>query len=252
MIPVPQPLLVTLASFDHDAARCMFSRKPPPKVENYKYVTGLDHMLDPNDPKPICIVLEPFHDRDFPNGVEFQWGDSANDCFKLSKSITSNSRKYRGPADGWIKIEDFDYSFRAWDSRLLLLSCCYGKKPRIELMITSNTRPRANNDLDIIILKVRAIQGFFTANRGEESMDLDTTATLCNPVTRDLGGRFGHHTTETEIEDFQRSGIIPGGAQCRMGLEQLAQRPRHHQRVCAHDPSGANASTSSWKFGRAN
>eukprot|EP00971_Amphidinium_carterae_P230128 4567313-Amphidinium_carterae.1 len=27
MIPVPEPLLVTLASFDHDAARSMFSKK---------------------------------------------------------------------------------------------------------------------------------------------------------------------------------------------------------------------------------
>eukprot|EP00971_Amphidinium_carterae_P126234 2500747-Amphidinium_carterae.3 len=68
-------------------------------MENFKYVTGLDHVVDPANPHPICIVLEPFHDRDFPNGVEWKWGYSANDCFRLSKSITSNSRRYRGPND---------------------------------------------------------------------------------------------------------------------------------------------------------
>eukprot|EP00971_Amphidinium_carterae_P195328 3876076-Amphidinium_carterae.1 len=139
MIPVPEPLLVTLASFDHDAARNMFTRK----VENGFYVTGLNHELDANNPQPICIVLEPFHDRDFVNGIEYQYGYTKNDCFKLSKCITTTSRKYRGPADGWIKVEDFDNSYRAWDTRLLLLSCCYGAKPRIELMITKNTQSRA-------------------------------------------------------------------------------------------------------------
>eukprot|EP00971_Amphidinium_carterae_P221551 4397800-Amphidinium_carterae.1 len=79
------------------------------------------------------------------------------------------------------------------------------------MMITKNTQSRARQELDIIVLKVRAIQGFFTENRGEESMDLEQIATLCNPVTRELGGRFGYHTTETSIADFQRSGIIAGG-----------------------------------------
>eukprot|EP00971_Amphidinium_carterae_P123944 2454788-Amphidinium_carterae.2 len=145
MIPVPQPLLVTLASLDHDAARSMFGKK----VENGKYVTGLDHRLDPVDPHPICIVLEPVHDRDFPNGVEWKWGYTAQDCERLSKYITSNSRRFRGPNDGWIMIDDFDNSVSAWDTRLLLLACCYGRKPRVELMITSNAYPRH----DIIIIK---------------------------------------------------------------------------------------------------
>eukprot|EP00971_Amphidinium_carterae_P266729 5290821-Amphidinium_carterae.1 len=149
MIPVPEPLLVTLASFDHDAARCMFRKK----MENGLYVTGLNHSMDPNNPQPICIVLEPFHDREFENGVEFQYRHKQSDCFKLSKCIITTSRKYRGPADGWIRIEDFDYNYKAWDTRLLLLSCCYGTKPRIEMMITSNTQPRARNELDIIVLK---------------------------------------------------------------------------------------------------
>eukprot|EP00971_Amphidinium_carterae_P296836 5896981-Amphidinium_carterae.1 len=109
--------------------------------------------LDPANPRPICIVLEPFHDKDFTNGIEFQYGHTAYDCFRLSKNITTTSRKYRGPADGWLRIEDFDYSYKAWDTRLLLLSCCYGNKPRIELMITSNAQPRVHNDLDITVLK---------------------------------------------------------------------------------------------------
>eukprot|EP00971_Amphidinium_carterae_P257063 5103330-Amphidinium_carterae.1 len=75
--------------------------------------------MDPNNPQPICIVLEPFHDRDFENGVEFQYGHKQGDCFRLSKCITTTSGKYRGPADGWIRIEDFDYNYKAWDTRLL-------------------------------------------------------------------------------------------------------------------------------------
>eukprot|EP00971_Amphidinium_carterae_P025415 501668-Amphidinium_carterae.1 len=96
MIPLPEPLLITLASFDHDAARSMFSKK----MENGLYVTGLNHTLDPTNPRPICIVLEPFHDRDFANGIELQWGHKESDFFRLSKCITTTSRKYRGPADG--------------------------------------------------------------------------------------------------------------------------------------------------------
>eukprot|EP00971_Amphidinium_carterae_P341403 6480182-Amphidinium_carterae.1 len=149
MIPIPEPLLVTLASFDHEAARSMFTKK----FENGFYVTGLNHELNANDPRPICIVLEPFHDKDFENGVDYQFGYTKDDCFNLSKSITTKSRKYRGPADGWIKVEDIDNRFRAWDTRLLLLSCCYGTKPRIELMITKNTQYRARSELDVIVLK---------------------------------------------------------------------------------------------------
>eukprot|EP00971_Amphidinium_carterae_P129028 2555990-Amphidinium_carterae.1 len=88
MIPIPEPLLVTLASFDHEAARNMFTKK----VEGGFYVTGLNHELNANDPSPICIVLEPFHDKDFENGVEYQYGYSKDDCFNLSKCITTKSR----------------------------------------------------------------------------------------------------------------------------------------------------------------
>eukprot|EP00971_Amphidinium_carterae_P280513 5568486-Amphidinium_carterae.1 len=95
MIPIPEPLLVTLASFDHDAARNMFTRK----IENGFYVTGLNHEMDARNPQPICIVLEPFHDKDFENGVDYQFGCTKDDCYKLSKCITTTSRKYRGPAD---------------------------------------------------------------------------------------------------------------------------------------------------------
>eukprot|EP00971_Amphidinium_carterae_P271545 5387770-Amphidinium_carterae.1 len=105
-------------------------------MENGLYVTGLNRKMDPTNPQAICIVLEPFHDKDFSNGIELKWGVTAYDCFRLSKSITTSSRKYRGPADGWMKIEALDNSYKAWDTRLLLLSCCYVNKPRIELMIT--------------------------------------------------------------------------------------------------------------------
>eukprot|EP00971_Amphidinium_carterae_P013947 274586-Amphidinium_carterae.1 len=99
MIPVPEPLLVTLASFDHEAARNMFTKK----MQGGSYVTGLNHELDENNPQPLCIVLEPFHDRNFGNGIEYQYGYTQDDCLKLSKHITNTSRKYRGPADGWIR-----------------------------------------------------------------------------------------------------------------------------------------------------
>eukprot|EP00971_Amphidinium_carterae_P280707 5572799-Amphidinium_carterae.1 len=56
------------------------------------YVTGLNHELDENNPQPLCIVLEPFHDKDFGNGVEYQYGYTKDDCFKLSKHITNTSR----------------------------------------------------------------------------------------------------------------------------------------------------------------
>eukprot|EP00971_Amphidinium_carterae_P112626 2230323-Amphidinium_carterae.6 len=94
---------------------------------------------------------------------------------------------------------------------MLLLACCYGKKPRIEMRITSNTQPRNDNELDIIILQVRAIQGFFTDNRGEDSMNLDKAAALYNPVANQMIGRFGYPTTMAQVQDFQKSGIIPGG-----------------------------------------
>eukprot|EP00971_Amphidinium_carterae_P178879 3547783-Amphidinium_carterae.1 len=67
------------------------------------------------------------------------------------------------------------------------------------------------NELDIKILQVRAIQGFFTDNKGEESLDLERTAALYNPVAHEMSGRFGYHTTQASIKDFQKSGIIAGG-----------------------------------------
>eukprot|EP00971_Amphidinium_carterae_P218654 4340028-Amphidinium_carterae.1 len=63
-------------------------------------------------------------------------------------------------------------------------------------------------------------------------MDLDSTATLCNPVTRDLGGRFGYHTTETDIADFQRSGIIAGGPGGNWGWSSWGGDDR--TRECVH------------------
>eukprot|EP00971_Amphidinium_carterae_P245293 4871334-Amphidinium_carterae.1 len=114
-------------------------------MENGLYVTGLNHTMEPNNPQPICIVLEPFHDRDFENGVEFQYGHKQGDCFKLSKCITTTSRKYRGPADGWIRIEAM---------RTLTIATKHGTPDCCcEMMITSNTQPRARNELDIIVLK---------------------------------------------------------------------------------------------------
>eukprot|EP00971_Amphidinium_carterae_P222576 4417834-Amphidinium_carterae.1 len=125
-----------------------------------------------------------------------------------TKSITSMSRKTRGPKEGWIDVRELS---KVSDQRMLLRACCYGKKPRIEMRITSNTKPRTYGELDIIILQVRAIQGFFTDNRGEKSMNLDKAAALYNQVAYQLKGRFGYHTTEAPIRDFQKNGIIAGG-----------------------------------------
>eukprot|EP00971_Amphidinium_carterae_P080931 1601306-Amphidinium_carterae.1 len=63
----------------------MFTRK----IENGFYVTGLNHQLDANNPQPICIVLEPFHDKDFENGVEYQYGYTKDDCFRQALTISN-------------------------------------------------------------------------------------------------------------------------------------------------------------------
>eukprot|EP00971_Amphidinium_carterae_P282867 5615545-Amphidinium_carterae.1 len=70
----------------------------------------------------------------------------------------------------------------------------------------------SHGELDIIILQVRAIQGFFTDNRGEESMNLDKAAALYNPVAQQLVGRFGYHTTEAPIQDFQERNHCRGAS----------------------------------------
>eukprot|EP00971_Amphidinium_carterae_P251943 5002260-Amphidinium_carterae.1 len=90
-------------------------------------------------------------------------------------------------------------------------------------------------------------------------MDLEATATLCNPVTKEVGGRFGYHTTETEIADFQRSGIIPGGPNARWGWNNWSNN-QDITRECVHltpvAPSHAQAvgiwrsEGHSWKQGK--
>eukprot|EP00971_Amphidinium_carterae_P241424 4793562-Amphidinium_carterae.1 len=150
------------------------------------------------------VVLEPFHDGDFPNGVEWMWNMSGKDCRKCSKTIASNSRRTRGPSDGWIAPEDLPKDMRN-NLMLSLLPCCYGKKPSIEMRITSIVFPRGNGELDIIILQMRAIE-----NKGEDSINLDTVAAVRNPVAPTLPGRFGFHTTEAHIEDFKKSGVVGG------------------------------------------
>eukprot|EP00971_Amphidinium_carterae_P096685 1913829-Amphidinium_carterae.2 len=153
---------------------------------------------------------EPFHDTHFANGVEWRWRMSAEECEKCSRTITSNSRRTRGPRDGWISPNDLPPYLR--DQRLILLACCFGKKPRIELTITSTVSPRGGDELDIIILKMRAIQGYFTPNKGEDSMNLETVAALYHPISVNLPGRYGFHTTPAHIGSFRKTGIIAGGA----------------------------------------
>eukprot|EP00971_Amphidinium_carterae_P095283 1884914-Amphidinium_carterae.1 len=95
-----QPLRHYIA-IRQESARSLFSKM----TRNGRHVTGLCFEMDEFNPRQVDVVLEPFHESDFPNGVDWRWGMTAEVCEKCTKTITSNSRRTRGPRDGWITIK---------------------------------------------------------------------------------------------------------------------------------------------------